>query len=64
MAIELYEKGVLKREATDALELVWGNTAAIKILLERIAHRQTLTMHAPLPQWHEPGRCHHLFFVR
>jgi aldehyde:ferredoxin oxidoreductase len=40
MVIELYEKGVLKSEDTDGLELKWGNAAAIKTLLERIAYRQ------------------------
>jgi aldehyde:ferredoxin oxidoreductase len=40
LVIELYEKGVLKREDTDGLELKWGNTAAMRILLERIASRQ------------------------
>ncbi len=40
MVIELYEKGVLKKEETDGLELKWGDTVAIRTLLERIAHRQ------------------------
>ena len=40
MVIELYEKGVLKREDTDGLDLKWGNTTAIRTLLERIASRQ------------------------
>ena len=40
MAIELYEKGVLTREDTGGLDLKWGNTAAMRALLERIARRE------------------------
>ena len=40
MAIELYEKGELSPEDTGGLELTWGNTAAIRTLLERIASRE------------------------
>ncbi len=40
MAIELYEKGLLKKEDTGGLELTWGNTEAVKTLLTRVAHRE------------------------
>lgn len=40
MVIELCEKGVLNRENTDGLDLKWGNTKAIRTLLERIANRE------------------------
>jgi len=40
MVIELYEKGVLTQEKTEGLELKWGNTKAIRTLLERISHRE------------------------
>ncbi len=40
MVMELYEKGVLTREDTGGLDLRWGNTAAIRTLLERIARRE------------------------
>ncbi|MFH1382091.1 MAG: aldehyde ferredoxin oxidoreductase C-terminal domain-containing protein [Chloroflexota bacterium] len=40
MLIELYEKGVLTKKDTDGLELTWGNTAAMRTLLERIAYRE------------------------
>jgi aldehyde:ferredoxin oxidoreductase len=40
MIIELYEKGVLTKEDTGGLDLKWGNAAAIKQLLERIARRE------------------------
>ncbi len=40
MVIELYEKGVLTKDDTGGLELTWGNTRAIRVLLERIAHRE------------------------
>ena len=40
MLIELYEKGVLTKEDTEGLELKWGNTAAIRTLLERMARRE------------------------
>ncbi|MFA7248161.1 MAG: aldehyde ferredoxin oxidoreductase C-terminal domain-containing protein [Dehalococcoidia bacterium] len=39
MVIELYEKGELSPEDTGGLELKWGNTAAMRTLLERIAMR-------------------------
>jgi aldehyde:ferredoxin oxidoreductase len=40
MVIELYEKGILTKEDTEGLELTWGNNAAIRQLLERIARRE------------------------
>ncbi|MFC1988283.1 aldehyde ferredoxin oxidoreductase family protein [Chloroflexota bacterium] len=40
MVIELYEKGVLTKEDTGGLELTWGNTAAMRTLLENISHRK------------------------
>ncbi len=40
MVIELYEKGFLNQEDTGGLELKWGNTKAMKTLLERIARRE------------------------
>lgn len=40
MAIELYEKGELSPEDTGGLELTWGNTKAIRTLLERLARRE------------------------
>lgn len=40
MVIELYEKGVLTTKDTDGLELKWGNTAAVRNLLGRIARRE------------------------
>ncbi len=40
MVIELYEKGALKKEDTGGLDLKWGNTIAMRTLLERIARRE------------------------
>ncbi|MBI4333911.1 MAG: hypothetical protein HY673_21825 [Chloroflexi bacterium] len=40
MVIELYEKGILTLKDTEGLDLRWGNTAAIRALLERIARRE------------------------
>jgi aldehyde:ferredoxin oxidoreductase len=40
MVIELYEKGVLTKEDTGGLELKWGNNAAIRTLLERVARQE------------------------
>ncbi len=40
MVIELYEKRVLTLENTEGLDLSWGNTKAMRTLLERIANRQ------------------------
>lgn len=40
MVIELYEKGALTREDTGGLDLKWGNTVAMRTLLERIGRRE------------------------
>lgn len=40
MVIECYEKGLLKKEDTDGLEMTWGNVAAVRGMLHKIAHRQ------------------------
>jgi aldehyde:ferredoxin oxidoreductase len=39
-AMEWYEKGIINKEATDGLDLTWGNSEAIVKLVERIAYRQ------------------------
>ena len=39
-AYECYEKGLLKREDTDGLELIYGDTAPILTLLKKIAYRE------------------------
>lgn len=39
-AMECYEKGLITREDTEGLELTWGNVAAIRALIHRIAYRQ------------------------
>lgn len=38
--MECYEKGVLKKEKLDGLEMTWGNAEATCQLLENIAHRR------------------------
>ncbi len=38
--MECYEKGYLKKEDLDGLEMTWGNTSATQGLLEKIASRQ------------------------
>jgi len=38
--MECYEKGVLKKEKLDGLEMTWGNAEATRQLLENIAHRR------------------------
>jgi aldehyde:ferredoxin oxidoreductase len=40
MAIECFEKGVLTTKDTDGLELTWGNYAAVKELVHKIAYRE------------------------
>ena len=40
MVIELYEKGILTKEDTGGLELTWGNTRSIRLLMEQIAYRE------------------------
>ena len=39
-AFELYEKGLIKREDCDGLELDWGNSDALLELLKKLAHRE------------------------
>jgi aldehyde:ferredoxin oxidoreductase len=39
-AMECYEHGLLTREDTDGLELQWGNTGAVKALIEKMISRQ------------------------
>ena len=41
-AMECFEKGILKKQDTDGLELNWGNVEAARKLLVRIAHREGL----------------------
>ena len=38
--MECYEKGFLKKEDLDGLEMTWGNVSSVRTLLEKIAHRQ------------------------
>ncbi len=39
-AMECYEKGILKKEQTDGLDLRWGNVEAARELLRRIARKE------------------------
>lgn len=39
-AIECYENGLLTRQDTDGIELVWGNADAIIGILEKMCHRE------------------------
>ncbi len=39
-AIECYENGILTKEDTDGLELTWGNSEAIKTLIEKMIKRE------------------------
>ena len=39
-AIECFEKGILTREDTDGLELTWGNSEAIKALIQKMIKRE------------------------
>jgi len=39
-AIECFERGILTKEETDGLELTWGNTEAIKILIQKMITRE------------------------
>ncbi len=39
-AIEAYEKGVITKEDTDGLELTWGDSRAMALLLDKIIHRR------------------------
>jgi aldehyde:ferredoxin oxidoreductase len=38
--MECYEKGILRKEDTDGLEMTWGNGEAVMALLAKIAYRQ------------------------
>jgi aldehyde:ferredoxin oxidoreductase len=38
--MECYQKGALKKEDVDGLEMTWGNVEATKALLENISHRR------------------------
>jgi len=38
--MECYEKGYLKKEDLDGLEMTWGNVSGTRSLLEKIAYRQ------------------------
>ncbi len=38
--MECYEKGALKKEALDGLEMTWGNVEATRALMENIANRR------------------------
>ena len=40
VAFEAYDKGLLTKEDTDGLELIWGDTKVVETLLRRIAHRE------------------------
>lgn len=40
MAMELYERGILKKDQVDGQELVFGNGAALLYFIESIAHRK------------------------
>jgi aldehyde:ferredoxin oxidoreductase len=39
-AMECYEKGYLKKEELDGLEMTWGNASAARSLIEKISHRR------------------------
>lgn len=39
-AMELYDRGELKKSETDSLELNWGNEEAVLALIEKIAYRR------------------------
>jgi aldehyde:ferredoxin oxidoreductase len=38
--MECYEKGILTKEDLDGLELTWGNTQAMDVLIKKIAFRE------------------------
>lgn len=40
VAFEAYEKGLLTKEDTDGLELVWGDSKVVETLVTRIANRE------------------------
>lgn len=39
-AMELYQRGILRRDEVDGLDLSWGNSDAVLLLLEKIARRE------------------------
>ena len=39
-AFEAYQRGVLTKEDTDGLELIWGDAAAVRTLLIKLAYRE------------------------
>ncbi|MEM2648670.1 MAG: aldehyde ferredoxin oxidoreductase family protein [Candidatus Bathyarchaeia archaeon] len=40
LMMELYERGIVKREELDDLDLSWGNAEAVQTLLRKIAYRE------------------------
>ncbi len=42
MAMEMYERGLLRPSQVDGLDITWGNTDAVLALLHGIAHRRGL----------------------
>lgn len=40
LMMELYEKGMVKREELDGLDLSWGNSEAVQTLIRKIAYRE------------------------
>jgi len=42
LAIECFEKGILKEKDTDGLRMTWGNVEAVRAMLPRIARREGL----------------------
>ena len=39
-AFECYENGLINKGETDGIELTWGNSSAIPVLLKKMAHRE------------------------
>jgi len=39
-AMECYENGILTAEDVDGIDLTWGNSEALPLMLEKIAFRQ------------------------
>ncbi|MBI2908425.1 MAG: hypothetical protein HYX92_12330 [Chloroflexi bacterium] len=39
LVMECYEKGIITQEDTDGIEMTWGNTEAVRLMLRKIAHR-------------------------
>ncbi|MFH1030994.1 MAG: aldehyde ferredoxin oxidoreductase C-terminal domain-containing protein [Chloroflexota bacterium] len=40
LVMECYEKGILTKKDTGGLEMTWGNVAAVRALMRKIAHRE------------------------